>query len=65
MAEKLMWVTALLMYGLAAILLWNFHWSFWIAVGLGTVAATIGNSLREPELSAGNASHHQGSAPAL
>ena len=46
MAEKLMWGTALLMYGLAAVLLWNFHWSFWVAVGLGTVAATVGNSLR-------------------
>lgn len=60
-----MWVTALLMYGLAAVLLWNFHWSFWIAVGLGTVAATIGNSLHEPDLSAGNTSHSQGSAPVL
>lgn len=65
MAEKLMWATALLMYGLAAILLWNFHWSFWVAVGLGTVAATIGNSLRAPDLGAGNARHARGNAPAL
>ena len=64
MAEKLMWGTALLMYGLAAVLLWNFHWSFWVAVGLGTVAATIGNSLRAPDLGAGNARHPRGNAPA-
>ncbi|MCU0936345.1 MAG: hypothetical protein MUF66_09810 [Gammaproteobacteria bacterium] len=49
MAEKLFWVAAILLYGIAALLLINFHWTFWVAVILGTVAATIGNAMRLPD----------------
>lgn len=62
MAEKLLWVSAVLLYGVAAVLLVNFHWTFWVAVILGTLAATIGNALRLPDEAPDGGERPQGSA---
>lgn len=61
MAEKLLWTSAIVLYGVAAVLLVNFHWTFWVAVVAGTLAATIGNALRAPD----GGDRPQGNAAAL
>ncbi len=65
MAEKLLWVSAILLYGLAAVLLVNFHWTFWVAVILGTLAATVGNALRVPDGVSEQGERPQGSTATL
>jgi hypothetical protein len=55
MMEKMFWIVSGLLYASAGLLLLTdlghrgavaLHWSVWVLIGLGTLAATIGNVVR-------------------